>query len=105
MTRQGRILVAEDDPKTAEIVRLYLVHAGFEVRMTADGAAALDAARDESPDLVILDWMLPGGSGISVCPGVCIPESVLILFFAPLQQGRKEHACRGTGSTFSPRSR
>jgi DNA-binding response OmpR family regulator len=67
MSVKGTVLVAEDDRKTAELVRLYLVAAGFAVQLAADGASALAAARDASPDLVVLDWMLPRVSGISVC--------------------------------------
>jgi len=67
MPARATILVAEDDPKTAELVRLYLADAGFTVLQAADGPSALASARAASPELVILDWMLPRASGISVC--------------------------------------
>jgi DNA-binding response OmpR family regulator len=62
-----RVLVVEDDLRTAETVKLYLEHAGFEASMAADGAAALEAYRTWRPDLVILDRMLPGIDGLEVC--------------------------------------
>jgi DNA-binding response OmpR family regulator len=52
-----RILVVEDDPRTAEAIKLYLEHDGFDARVAADGLAALESA--QVPDLVILDRMLP----------------------------------------------
>jgi two-component system phosphate regulon response regulator PhoB len=61
------ILVVEDDPALAELLRYNLTREGFEVDLAADGDAALAAAEDSPPDLVVLDWMIPGLSGIEVC--------------------------------------
>ena len=62
-----RVLVVEDDPKTADLVRLYLEHAGFEVALAPDGHAALRAlAAAPAPDLVVLDRMLPGVDGLGI---------------------------------------
>jgi DNA-binding response OmpR family regulator len=61
------ILVAEDDAKTAETLRLYLEHAGHRVVVAPDGEAALQAASRERPDVVVLDWMLPRRDGLEVC--------------------------------------
>jgi DNA-binding response OmpR family regulator len=61
------ILVVDDDPTVAEVVTGYLRKAGFEVRQTADGPAALRAAGEQRPDLVVLDLMLPGMDGLEVC--------------------------------------
>jgi DNA-binding response OmpR family regulator len=54
-----RILVVEDDPRTADAIKLYLEHDGFDARVAADGLAALESCRATVPDLVILDRMLP----------------------------------------------
>jgi DNA-binding response OmpR family regulator len=62
-----RILVVEDDFTVAEVVVSYLRHAGLEPRHAADGQAALDIAAQWRPDLVVLDLMLPGVSGLEVC--------------------------------------
>jgi two-component system phosphate regulon response regulator PhoB len=61
------ILVVEDDPALAELLRYNLTREGFAVELAADGDAALAAAEDSPPDLVVLDWMIPGLSGIEVC--------------------------------------
>lgn len=63
----GRILVAEDDPKQANLVRLYLEREGHSVRLVGDGRAALDEYRSRRPDLVILDVMMPVVDGLDVC--------------------------------------
>ncbi|WP_326550245.1 response regulator transcription factor [Micromonospora sp. NBC_01813] len=63
----GRILVAEDDPKQANLVRLYLEREGHSVRVVGDGRAALDEYRSRRPDLVILDVMMPVVDGLDVC--------------------------------------
>jgi DNA-binding response OmpR family regulator len=63
----GRVLVVEDDATVAEVVRSYLTHAGFEVEHAADGPTALAVAAGTRPDLVVLDLMLPGLSGLEVC--------------------------------------
>jgi DNA-binding response OmpR family regulator len=62
-----RILVIEDDPKTVELVKLYLERDGCEVHAAYDGLNGLKKAREVSPDLVVLDLMLPGLDGMSVC--------------------------------------
>lgn len=66
MTRQ-RILVVDDDRMVAEVVTRYLEREGFEVTALGDGAAALDVAARDLPDLVVLDLMLPGMDGLEVC--------------------------------------
>lgn len=61
------ILLAEDNLKTGASIRLYLENAGYQVRTAETGSDALDLARSLSPDLVILDVMLPHLSGLDVC--------------------------------------
>jgi two-component system, OmpR family, response regulator ResD len=63
----ARILVVEDDMTVAEVVVDYLSHAGLESRHAVDGPAALEIAATWPPDLVVLDLMLPGVSGLEVC--------------------------------------
>ena len=48
-----RVLIVEDDEKTAQIVRSYLVHEGYAVEIVTDGLSALRAVRDQPPDLVL----------------------------------------------------
>ncbi len=61
------ILVVEDDRKTADLVRMYLERDGHRVSLAHDGAAGLHLAREENPDLVVLDLMLPEINGLDVC--------------------------------------
>jgi DNA-binding response OmpR family regulator len=63
----GRILVVDDDPTVAEVVARYLIRDGHKVDCVADGNAALRVAAEKSPDLVVLDLMLPGIDGLEVC--------------------------------------
>jgi DNA-binding response OmpR family regulator len=63
----ARVLVVEDDLTVAEVVVGYLRHAGLDPRHATDGAAALEIAAGWPPDLVVLDLMLPGASGLDVC--------------------------------------
>jgi DNA-binding response OmpR family regulator len=60
------ILVVDDEPRIVELARDYLEHAGFKVITVGDGRAALDAARRNHPDLIVLDLGLPGLDGLDV---------------------------------------
>ena len=62
-----KILVVEDDPVILETVQYNLQKQGYEVSTAADGRAALEVARREKPDLIILDVMLPHLDGFEVC--------------------------------------
>src|SRR6266540_853740 len=66
MKRHPRILVVEDDPTVAEVVRRYLERDGFDVETVEDGISALDTVAASPPDLMILDLMLPGLDGLEV---------------------------------------
>jgi two-component system phosphate regulon response regulator PhoB len=62
-----RLLLVEDDPALAELLEFRFRNEGYQVQVTADGDEALLLAREEAPDLVVLDWMIEGTSGIEVC--------------------------------------
>ncbi|NET60073.1 MAG: response regulator transcription factor [Symploca sp. SIO2E6] len=63
----NHILVVEDEAKLAQFIELELKYEGYRVSVAHDGLAGLAAARESQPDLVILDWMLPGISGPEIC--------------------------------------
>lgn len=63
----ARILVAEDDLKQAELIRRYLEREGHLTVVVHDGRAAIDEARRRSPDLLVLDVMMPKVDGLDVC--------------------------------------
>ncbi|GER85613.1 MAG: response regulator transcription factor [Thermogemmatispora sp.] len=62
-----KILIIEDENNIAQLIRLYLEQAGYEVVIAGDGAAGLELHAREKPDLVILDLMLPALDGMEVC--------------------------------------
>jgi DNA-binding response OmpR family regulator len=66
-TMPARILVAEDDLKQAELIRRYLEREGHLTVVVHDGRAAIDEARRRSPDLLVLDVMMPKVDGLDVC--------------------------------------
>lgn len=64
---QSKILVVDDEPNIVELNRMYLERAGYQVVTARTGSAALDCFAAESPDLIVLDLMLPGSDGWTVC--------------------------------------
>jgi len=63
----AHVLVAEDDTRQAEVVRRYLEREGHTTLVVHDGRSAIDEARHQRPDLLILDVMMPGVDGLDVC--------------------------------------
>lgn len=61
------ILAIEDEAKLAQFIKLELEYEGYEVTIARDGLAGLASARELHPDLILLDWMLPGISGPEIC--------------------------------------
>ena len=77
-----RILLVEDDPKLAKFIESELTLEGYHVTVTLNGLDGLMIARTAEPDLLILDWMLPGVSGLDIClrlrsTGVQVPIIML----------------------------
>jgi two-component system response regulator MprA len=73
------ILVIEDEEKILNFLRRGLIYEGYRVETALDGSAGLASARDNPPDLVILDWMLPGIDGLEVCRRLRAASNVPIL--------------------------
>lgn len=63
----AKLLLVEDDPALSELLEFRFQSEGYSVRTTSDGDEALILASEEVPDLIILDWMIEGTSGIEVC--------------------------------------
>ena len=78
------ILLIEDDRKTADIVRLYLEKDGHQVLNAYDGNHGLDMARENKPDLIVLDLLLPGMSGLDVCRALRGESDVPIIMLTAL---------------------
>ncbi|MFN3945457.1 MAG: phosphate regulon transcriptional regulator PhoB [Allosphingosinicella sp.] len=64
---RGRMLLVEDDPALSELLRWHFEREDFDVEHTPDGDEALMLAQETPPDIVLLDWMIEGLSGIEVC--------------------------------------
>jgi len=64
---KNKILIADDDDRIREVVRIFLEAEGFDVYQAEDGKRALEMVRKDNPDLVILDLMMPGLDGWTVC--------------------------------------
>lgn len=62
-----KLLLVEDDTALAELLEFRFANEGYDVRVTPDGEEAMVMAAEDVPDLVILDWMIEGISGIEVC--------------------------------------
>ena len=61
------ILIADDEPNQLELMDFNLTNAGFSIIKASNGIHALELIENHSPDLIILDWMMPKMSGIDVC--------------------------------------
>lgn len=66
-SESGRILIVEDDERLATLTREYLENNGLQVTIEGDGGKAVERILSERPDLVVLDLMLPGEDGVSIC--------------------------------------
>ena len=88
-----RILTVEDDPNVSAMLRLVLGEAGYDVVSCADGAAAPGVFAESNPDLVLLDVMLPGMTGIEVCQAIRRTSGTPIIMLTALESS--EHIVAG----------
>jgi two-component system response regulator BaeR len=109
MIDAARILVVEDEPKIAALLRDYLTAAGHRVDVLGEGTQAVAWVREHAPDAILLDVMLPGEDGLSICRGVRAFSAVPILMVTAraeeidrllgLELGADDYICK----PFSPR--
>ena len=105
----GTVLIVEDEKKLADVLGDYLRQAGFETFHVDDGLEAAAAVRERSPDLVLLDLMLPGKDGMEICREVRSFSRVPIIMVTArveeidrllgLELGADDYVCK----PFSPR--
>lgn len=79
-----KVLVVDDDVKTVELVKLYLNRDGYRVITANNGNDALRLARENHPDLIVLDLMLPGMNGLDVCRTLRQESDVPIIMLTAL---------------------
>ena len=80
----NKILVVDDDPNVVELVRLYLERDGHEVLIANDGVSGLELAREELPDLIVLDLMMPRMDGMEVCRTLRQESSVPVVMLTAM---------------------
>ncbi|MEO7178206.1 MAG: phosphate regulon transcriptional regulator PhoB [Allosphingosinicella sp.] len=109
---KGRILLVEDDRALVELIDFHLDKAGYQTQRTANGDEALLLVRESPPDLILLDWMIEGTSGIEVCRQLSrMPQTRQIPIIMMTARGEESDRIRGldTGADdyitkpFSPR--
>jgi len=86
-----RILIVEDEPSIAELIAINLTHAGFEVEKVMQTDLALAQMKDRLPSLLILDWMLPGKSGVQFAKELRAQERTRGLPILMLTAKSEEH--------------
>jgi DNA-binding response OmpR family regulator len=100
----ARILIADDDPAMGDVMSRKLASAGHEVHIERDGTAALEWARNFTPEVVIVDWMMPGMSGVQICkvlrrsPGLTDTRVVVVSGLS--QQDRRREAFEAGADDF-----
>ncbi len=109
---RAKMLLVEDDAALAELLVYHFRREDFDVKQTADGEEALLLAQENAPDIVLLDWMIEGLSGIEVCRRLRrMPETQNVPIIMLTARGEEEDRVRGleTGADdyvtkpFSPR--
>jgi DNA-binding response OmpR family regulator len=90
---EASVLVVEDEPSISEVVSLYLRRAGYQVAVAVDGRTAQEMMKDELPDLVVLDLMLPKLSGIELTRWLRTQGDIPIIMLT----ARREEADRIAG--------
>jgi DNA-binding response OmpR family regulator len=109
MGKKQRVLVVDDDAGTANLVRLYLERAGYAVEVSYDGADALEKVKRQTPDLVVLDIMLPDASGLDICQRLRSESDVPVIMLTAkvLESDKIQGFARGADDyvtkPFSPR--
>ena len=84
----AKVLIVEDDPHTRELVRVYLDREGHDVLTADNGNDGLCSAREEAPDIILLDLMLPGMDGRDVCQSLREESDVpIVMLTARVQEG------------------
>jgi DNA-binding response OmpR family regulator len=96
----GSVLLIEDEPNIAEAIRFVLSRDGWEVTILADGAGAMAAVASQRPDIVILDLMLPGLSGLEILEAIRrdpATAALPVLMLTAKGQGRDREAAERAG--------
>ena len=109
MSKACRIMIVEDEPKLSSLLHDYLTAAGYETELHAEGNKVVESVQAAPPDLMLLDLMLPGKDGLSICREVRAFSNVPIIMLTArveeidrllgLDLGADDYICK----PFSPR--
>ena len=109
MISARRIMIVEDEPKLSSLLHDYLIGAGYETELHADGSNVVESVQNSTPDLMLLDLLLPGKDGLSICREVRAFSNVPIIMLTArveeidrllgLDLGADDYICK----PFSPR--
>lgn len=88
-----RVLVVDDEPKVIDVIKPFLEGEGFVVYTATQGSTVISRVKEHRPDLVVLDWMLPGISGIDICRQLRATSNVPVIMVT----ARSEEADRVLG--------
>ncbi|MCB1741611.1 MAG: response regulator [Gammaproteobacteria bacterium] len=94
-------MVAEDEPNIVESLSFILERAGFEVLVALDGESAIDCAREQRPDLLLLDVMLPGRNGFEILKALkegAATASIPVLMLTAKGQDRDRRTAQDLGA-------
>jgi two-component system KDP operon response regulator KdpE len=91
----SQILIVDDEPQFRRALRLSLEVQGFDVRDAGSGSEALNLIRSRAPDLILLDWRMPGADGGQVCRAIRACSDVPIIVVTSRQRGRSEALAAG----------
>jgi DNA-binding response OmpR family regulator len=97
----AKVLIADDQANMRQLVRLTLETGRFEIFEADDGDAALEVARREQPDLVFLDWTMPGLPGVEVCRALRddpAHDGMRIVMLTARTQNQDREAARAVGA-------
>ena len=101
MSNVKKILIADDEPDILEILQFNLQNEGYEVITAKNGDEAIEAAKKNQPNLIILDVMMPGKNGIEVCNTLRMQpafQDTLIIFLSALSDESTEVRGLETGA-------
>jgi DNA-binding response OmpR family regulator len=96
----SHVLLIEDEPNIAEAIRFILSRDGWTVSTLQEGSGAVDAVRKEQPDIVILDLMLPGRSGLEIVESLRADpatQALPVLMLTAKGAGREREAAERAG--------
>jgi CheY-like chemotaxis protein len=85
VNKTRRILIVDDEQGIISVLRIKLGHSGYEVLTTTDGAEAIEICREQEPDIMLLDFLMPGMTGFEVLEKVRSFSSVPVIAFTARQ--------------------